>query len=124
MIRLGVFFAYRIKDRKSPNPHERKETMGLPKGAMRTFLALTFTAIAALAVLGNGDFVVAMDKKWILGELGVIITFYFGSKAVEAYVDSRTKLAAIEKASDVDEAMSAHKDEDRPSQVPTGPIPE
>ena len=40
MVRLGLFFYFRLKNRDKPNPHEDKETMGLPKGAIRTFFAL------------------------------------------------------------------------------------
>ena len=113
IVRLGLFFYIRWRDRDKPNPNEFKETMGLPKGAVRTFLTLTFTAIAVIAVLG-GDSVVAIginDKKWILGELGLIISFYFGSKTLESYVDSRAKLMAMEKATSVEEALKIYRDE-------------
>lgn len=110
IIRLALFFGNRIRKRSLPNPHEAKETMGLPKGAIRTFLTLTFTAIAILSLFGVGDLVPPDDKKWILGQLGVIIAFYFGSKAVEAYADSRVKLAAIDKATGAQEAMAAYRD--------------
>ncbi len=123
VIRLIVFFWYRWRNREVANPNEKKETMGLPKGAMRTFLALTFTAIAALAVLDGGQ-VAQLDKKWILGQLGVIIAFYFGSKAVEAYADSRVKSRAIDKAYNVDEAMRAYREAEEPAQAPPrGPTP-
>ena len=84
--------------------------------AIRTFLVLSFIAIATLAILGGtqsrGTLSVAqVDKKWILAELGVIITFYFGSKAVEAYVDSRAKSKAIEKATTAEEAMKVYREE-------------
>ncbi len=105
-VRLGVFFLYRILQRKDKaNPHEGKETMGLPKGAMRTFLALSFTSIATLAIFSDASLgiISEVDKKWILAELGGIITFYFGSKSVEAFVDSRAKLAAIERATNFDQ---------------------
>ena len=109
-IRLGVYFGFRIRDwRKGhPNPYEKKETMGLPKGAMRTFLALTFTAIAALVLLKAG-LVDQPDKKWILLELGAIVTFYFGSKSLEAFVDSRAKVKAIERAQTTDDAVRIYK---------------
>jgi hypothetical protein len=116
IVRLGLYFGFRIRDWKKgrSNPYEKKETMGLPKGAMRTFLALSFTAIAALVLL-NPNLVGSADKKWILGELGVIITFYFGSKAVETYVDSKAKTKAIERAQTTDDAVKIYKIvEDRP----------
>ena len=53
MVRLGLFFYHRWKERAKRNELETKETMGLPKGAVRTFLALTFTAVAVIAVLGG-----------------------------------------------------------------------
>ena len=113
MVRLGLFFYHRWKERAKRNELETKETMGLPKGAVRTFLALTFTAVAVIAVLG-GDSVVGIgtdDKKWILGEFGLIIAFYFGSKTLESYVDSRAKLKAMEHATSVEEAMKIYRDE-------------
>ena len=80
--RLCVFFIVRIRERDKENPHEHKETMGLPKGAMRTFLTLAFTSLAVIAIFEDSTniFVDAGDKKWILVELGAIITFYFGNK--------------------------------------------
>ena len=109
VIRIGLFFIVRFQKRDEPNPFEKKETLGLPKGAMRTFLAITFTAIGSLAIFSG---IVDDDQvKWVLGELGVIITFYFGSKSLESYVDSRAKIRAIEKATTVDEALRVLKDE-------------
>jgi hypothetical protein len=111
LIRLGLYFGFRVRDwkRKLPNPYEKKETMGLPKGAMRTFLALSFTAIATLVLLSGTELVSQADKKWILLELGAIITFYFGSKSLETFVDSRAKVKAIEKAQTTDEAVKVYK---------------
>ena len=91
IIRLGLFFYFRILNRKKPSPNEDKETMGLPKGAIRTFFALSFTAVAILVLLDSSELVSAVDKKWILLELGAIITFYFGSKSLEAYQESKEK---------------------------------
>lgn len=113
MVRLGLFFYHRWNRRSEPNKLEAKETMGLPRGTVRTFLTLSFTAVAVIAVLG-GDSVVAIgvdDKKWILGELGLIIAFYFGSKTLESYVDSRAKLKAMDQATSVEEAMKIYRDE-------------
>jgi len=110
LTRLGLFFYFRVKKRNEPNPHENKETMGLPKGAIRTFFALSFTALATLVLLDSNDLVDAVDKKWILLELGAIITFYFGSKSLEAYQESKAKLQAIEKAKTTEEAVKAYQD--------------
>ncbi len=110
LTRLGLYFGFRYRDWKKgrSNPLEKKETMGLPKGAMRTFLALTFTAIAALALLKTG-LVNEVDKKWILLEFGAIVTFYFGSKSLENYVDSQAKVKAIEKAQTTDDVIKVYK---------------
>ncbi|HEY32747.1 MAG TPA: hypothetical protein G4O10_06540 [Dehalococcoidia bacterium] len=111
IIRLFLYFGFRYRDWKKgiANPLEKKETMGLPKGAMRTFLALSFSAIATMVLLKGADYVVVEDKKWILLELGAIITFYFGSKSLEAFVDSRAKLKAIEKAETTDDAVKVYR---------------
>ncbi len=107
--RIGIFAWYRIKNSDKPNPYEKKETLGLPKGAMRTFLAITFTAITILVIFT--DKVDEDQTKWVLAELGVIITFYFGSKSLESYVDSRAKIKAIEKAGTTEEALRVLRDE-------------
>ena len=109
LIRLGLFFYFRFNQRNEPNPHENKETMGLPKGAIRTFFALSFTALSTLVLLNSNELVDTADKKWILLELGAIITFYFGSKSLEAYQESKAKLQAIEKAKTPDEAVKAYE---------------
>jgi len=111
LTRLVIYFGFRYRDwRKGlPNQYEKKETMGLPKGAMRTFLALSFTAIAMLALLKSPVLVDAVDKKWILLELGAIITFYFGSKSLEAFVDSKAKVKAIERAETTEDAIKVYK---------------
>ena len=113
MVRLGIFFAFRIKRWRQPNPHENKETMGLPKGAIRTFLVLAFTAMAIIAIFAESGVVVLApgDKKWILAELGAIITFYFGSKALESYVDSRAKIKVIEMAASTAEAERIYREQ-------------
>ena len=49
------------------------------------------------------------------GQLGLVIAFYFGSKSVESYIESRVKLATIEKADGIDEAMSVDRDNRPPS---------
>ena len=113
VIRLVVFFIRRFQERNTKeNPHENKETMGLPKGAMRTFLALAFTSLAVIAIFGDSSniFVHEDDKKWILVELGAIITFYFGSKTLESYVDSKAKLKAIDKAESAEDASRIYRD--------------
>jgi len=122
LIRLVIFFTFRAVRWREPNPHENKETMGLPKGAVRTFLALSFTSLTALAILGGEDFVIAVDKKWLMGQLGIVIAFYFGSKAVESYVDSRVKLATIEKSTGIEEAMAVFREE-RPPRQGRRPVP-
>jgi hypothetical protein len=110
MVRLGLFFYFRLKNRDKPNPHEDKETMGLPKGAIRTFFALSFTALATLVLLNSTALVSTVDKKWILLELGAIITFYFGSKSLEAYQESKAKLQTIAKATTPEEAIKAYQE--------------
>ena len=64
LTRLGLFFYFRIKKRNEANPHENKETMGLPKGAIRTFFALSFTALGTLVLLDSTSLVSTVDKKW------------------------------------------------------------
>ena len=110
--RLCVFFIVRIRERDKENPHEHKETMGLPKGAMRTFLTLAFTSLAVIAIFEDSTniFVDAGDKKWILVELGAIITFYFGNKSLESYVNSQVKLRAIDKAQSAEERERIYHD--------------
>ena len=56
VIRLGIFVGFRFKDWREGNSRpDNKETMGLPKGAIRTFLVLTFTAMAIIAIFTGKD---------------------------------------------------------------------
>lgn len=67
---------------KKSAPGIERETLGLPKGAVRTFLMLAFTSLALYALFAPGV-VSPDDKKWVLAELGGIISFYFISKIAE-----------------------------------------
>ena len=81
--RLFMFFWSRYQEMRDgkPNPYEQRETLGLPKGAIRSFLALTFSTVAVLTILSGDRFILDADRKLVLGELGVSIAFYFGTKA-------------------------------------------
>jgi len=61
------------------------ETLGLPKGAVRSFLVLAFTAIVYLIFAdGLGTDIDQEDKKWFLTAYGTILAFYFAQRTVEA----------------------------------------
>ena len=117
LLRLLTFFWYRYRNKDKPNPHENKETLGLPKGAIRTFLTLAFTSVALIAMLGGDSVIAPEDKKWILGELGIVITFYFGSRAVESFVESRARLKAIEKISDQNQLLEIYLNENKTNET-------
>ena len=98
VIRIGIFFFRRVRESDKPNPLEAKETLGLPKGAVRTFLMLSLTAFTIIALLSGEELFGIDDKKWILGEFGIVMSFYFGSKAIESVFESRAKQVAIQSA--------------------------
>ena len=54
----------------------QETSLGIPKGSVRALLALIFTFIAI------GVWITTKDMPtWLIGILGAIIGFYFGSKA-------------------------------------------
>jgi len=57
------------------------ETLGLPKGTIRSFIVITFTAIMFLVFFGDvGNIVPPEDRKWFLAAYASVISFYFGTK--------------------------------------------
>ena len=64
------------------------ETLGLPKGTIRSFIIITFTAIMFLIFFGDIDGVEipVEDRKWFLTAYASLLAFYFGSK----YLPDRT----------------------------------
>lgn len=64
------------------DPHEgfTEETLGLPKGAVRSFIVISFTAIMFLIFFGNFTEIPADDRKWFLTAYASVLAFYFGSK--------------------------------------------
>lgn len=58
------------------------ETLGLPKGAVRTFLLLIFVSLTIYVLFAPGV-IPPEDKKWVIATLGAIISFYFTSKIGE-----------------------------------------
>lgn len=60
-----------------------EETLGLPKGAVRTFIVISFTAIMFLIFFGNFPGIPTDDRKWFLTAYASVLAFYFGSKYFE-----------------------------------------
>jgi uncharacterized BrkB/YihY/UPF0761 family membrane protein len=61
--------------------YEKEETLGFPRGTIRTFLALVITIIVVLVILLD-EFDPEV-KKWVMGAYGAVISFYFLSKLRE-----------------------------------------
>jgi hypothetical protein len=112
IIRLVLFFVFRSKEGRKRDGGKKNiyenEPMGLPKGAIRTFLVFIFSILAILAIFGDLP-VDGEDKKWVLLEFGGILTFYFGSRVFESYIDSRAKIKAIEQAGNATEATEIYE---------------
>ena len=53
--------------------------LGLPTGSVRAILALLFTFIVIYAAIGKA---VSTPPEWLLGIIGAIVGFYFGTKSV------------------------------------------
>lgn len=56
------------------------ETLGLPKGSVRSFIVITFSAVMFLIFFGDFDAVPAEDRKWFLTAYSSVLAFYFGAK--------------------------------------------
>jgi hypothetical protein len=65
-------------------PWATGETMGLPKGAVRTFIVISFTGIMFLIFFGDFPGIPAADRKWFLTAYSSVLSFYFGIKYFEA----------------------------------------
>ena len=59
---------------------DAEETLGLPKGAVRTFIVISFTGIMFLIFFGNFPAIPTDDRKWFLTAYASVLAFYFGSK--------------------------------------------
>ena len=58
------------------------ETLGLPKGTIRSFIVITFTAITFVVFFADfpGLEIPEADRKWFLTAYGSVLAFYFGTK--------------------------------------------
>ena len=61
-------------------PWANDETLGLPKGSVRTFIVISFTAIMFLTFFGNFTGIPPEDRKWFLTAYSSVLAFYFGTK--------------------------------------------
>lgn len=83
---LGAFLALIWRTIRAFRDGEFKlrlnETLGLPKGTIRSFIVITFTAIMFLIFFGDIDGVEIPDedRKWFLTAYASVLAFYFGSK--------------------------------------------
>ena len=82
LIILGAFvaWAFRVWRAFRKNELDRVETLGLPKGTVRSFIVITFTGIMFLLLFGEFADIVAEDRKWFLTAYGSVLAFYFGTK--------------------------------------------
>ena len=82
---LGAFLAWAFRTAKvlfDDKRLERAQTLGLPKGTIRSFIVITFTAIMFIVFFADypGLNIPAEDTKWFLAAYGSIVAFYFGAK--------------------------------------------
>ena len=82
---LGAFAALGYRTWKvltNENLVERAETLGLPKGTIRSFIVITFTAITFIVFFADfpGLNIPADDRVWFLTAYGSVLAFYFGTK--------------------------------------------
>ena len=85
VIILGAFvaLAFRtVKVLRNDKLVERAETLGLPKGTIRSFIVITFTAIMFIVFFADfpGLNIPPEDRKWFLTAYGSVLAFYFGTK--------------------------------------------
>ena len=82
---LGAFLALAVRTIQvlmSDKRLEPAETLGLPKGTIRSFIVITFTAIMFIVFFADfpGLNIPGDDRKWFLTAYGSILAFYFGAK--------------------------------------------
>lgn len=67
------------------------ETLGLPKGTIRSFIIITFTGIMFIIFFGDieGAQIPDEDRKWFLTAYASVLSFYFGSKFIPSRSDAR-----------------------------------
>lgn len=86
LIILGAFIALAYRTIRAFRKNELRpdETLGLPRGTIRSFFVITFTAIMFLVFFGDfGAVEIPLeDRKWFLAAYASILTFYFGSKII------------------------------------------
>ena len=111
VVRIAKFFCwYLLNPNTNPYPGE---TLGLPKGAVRTFLVLAFTAITYLIFADGLGEIGSEDKKWFLTAYGTIILFYFGQKTLEG----RTARPSLGIDRVYPSSNRRHQDRNRPLKV-------
>jgi hypothetical protein len=87
--RVGYFL---IDD---PRAGFTEETMGLPKGAVRTFVVISFSGIMFLIFFGDFPGIPADDRKWFLTAYSSVLAFYFGSRYFQARAERERRGLAI-----------------------------
>ena len=86
LIILGAYVALGFRTWRAFRRNEFKlrldDTLGLPKGTIRSFIVITFTAIMFLVFFGDfaGVTIPPEDRKWFLTAYGSVLAFYFGTK--------------------------------------------
>jgi len=77
----------------------QEETLGLPKGAVRTFIVISFSGIMFLIFFGNFPGIPADDRKWFLTAYSSVLAFYFGTKYFQARTERERRGLAITRIS-------------------------
>jgi hypothetical protein len=92
-----LMWVWRVAYFMIDDPHDgfTEETLGLPKGAVRTFIVISFTAIMFLIFFGNFPDIPADDRKWFLTAYASVLAFYFGSKYFPLQTSSERRGLAI-----------------------------
>ena len=77
IILMGIAVAL-VKNGKMTVESWQESSLGIPKGSVRALLALLFCFVAIGAWITTNQM-----PEWLIGILGAIIGFYFGSKATK-----------------------------------------
>lgn len=91
--RVGYFM---IDD---PRDGFTEETLGLPKGAIRTFIVISFSGIMFLIFFGNFPGIPADDRKWFLTAYSSVLAFYFGTQYFQARSERERRGLVISRVS-------------------------
>ena len=100
-----VIIALSLVNRRTNKEKWSEQALGLPTGSVRAIIALSFIVMIIFAAFNRID--LSDVPQWLLGIVGTIIGFYFGTKsavklASEDKIEQIKKLRKLKDDGDID----------------------